>query len=64
MFYTGTHRGKTGTEADLHTMVKNFSAPKGDRDWEAPVQLDHSESARDMVGNIRRVWRAIQRLKY
>lgn len=45
MFSVGTHRGKDYTEAHLQTLVNSFS-----KDDEIPVQLDHSESARDTVG--------------
>ncbi|MHA4169973.1 HK97 family phage prohead protease [Bacillus cereus] len=45
MFSVGTHRGKDYTEAHLQTLVDSFS-----KDDEIPVQLDHSESARDTVG--------------
>ncbi|MGX5581949.1 hypothetical protein [Bacillus cereus] len=45
MFSVGTHRGKDYTEAHLQTLVDSFS-----KEDEIPVQLDHSESARDTVG--------------
>ncbi|PGL88596.1 hypothetical protein CN926_00920 [Bacillus thuringiensis] len=45
MFSVGTHRGKDYTESHLQTLVDSFS-----KDDEIPVQLDHSESARDTVG--------------
>lgn len=45
MFSTGTHRGKEYTEAHLQTLVDTFSVED-----DIPVQLDHSESARDTVG--------------
>lgn len=45
MFSVGTHRGKDYTESHLKTLVDTFS--KND---DIPVQLDHSESARDTVG--------------
>ena len=57
LFRAGVHRGKSYTEADLDTMASSVTAPKTDRDWAVPVQLDHSESARDTVGNVRRAWR-------
>lgn len=56
-FYVGTHRGKEYKEADLDSMVSTFSAPASEDDWDVPVQLDHSDSARDTVGSARRVWR-------
>lgn len=48
MFSTGVHRGVEYTEEDIEELVKNFS-PEED----IPVQVDHSESARDTVGYIR-----------
>ena len=45
MFSTGTHRGKEYTEAHLQTLANNFSVEDA-----IPIQLDHSESARDTVG--------------
>ncbi|MCU5510257.1 hypothetical protein OCB07_15640 [Bacillus cereus] len=45
MFSVGTHRGKDYTESHLKTLVDTFS-----KDDDIPVQLDHSESARDTVG--------------
>jgi hypothetical protein len=47
MFSTGVHRGVEYTEDDLNELVTNFNASE-----EIPVQLDHSESARDTVGYI------------
>jgi hypothetical protein len=51
MFSTGTHRGVEYTEDDIKTLVDNFSTED-----EIPVQLDHSESARDTVGFLREVF--------
>jgi hypothetical protein len=48
MFSIGTHRGVPYTEEDINSLVDNFS--EGD---DVPVQLDHSESARDTVGYLR-----------
>lgn len=45
MFSTGIHRGVEYNEEDLQELVNNFDAEEG-----VPVQLDHSESARDTVG--------------
>ncbi|KAB2380188.1 hypothetical protein [Bacillus toyonensis] len=45
MFSTGTHRGKPYTESHLQTLADSFS-----KEDEIPIQLDHSESARDTVG--------------
>lgn len=45
MFSTGNHRGKEYTEAHLQTLVDSFSVEDA-----IPLQLDHSESARDTVG--------------
>ncbi|WOL25687.1 hypothetical protein [Pectobacterium phage PcaP2EGY] len=45
MFSTGTHRGKEYTEDHLQTLANNFSVEDA-----IPIQLDHSESARDTVG--------------
>jgi len=45
MFSTGTHRGKEYTEDHLQTLVDTFSVEDA-----IPLQLDHSESARDTVG--------------
>jgi hypothetical protein len=45
MFSIGTHRGVEYTEGDLEELVNNFKAEE-----EIPVQIDHSESARDTVG--------------
>lgn len=57
LFYTGTHRGKPWTTRDLDLMVEQFTEPKGELDWDVPGQLDHSESARDTTGHLRKVWR-------
>lgn len=45
MFSTGTHRGKEYTEEHLNTLANNFAVEDA-----IPIQLDHSESARDTVG--------------
>lgn len=50
MFSVGTHRGTEYTEEDLNTLAKNFDPAQ-----EIPVQLDHSDSARDTVGYIEEV---------
>ena len=44
-YFEGTHRGKPYTKQDLHTLANSFN--KADN---VPVQLDHSESAKDTVG--------------
>lgn len=51
MFSAGTHRGVNYTEEDIKQLAANFKA--GD---DVPVQLDHSESARDTVGYIKEVY--------
>lgn len=50
MFSVGTHRGTEYTEDDLKVLVDTFKAED-----EIPVQLDHSDSARDTVGYIQKV---------
>jgi hypothetical protein len=45
LFSTGKHRGTDFTLEDLEELAKNFNAED-----EIPLQLDHSESARDTVG--------------
>ena len=45
MFSTGTHRGKEYTDEHLSTLANNFAVEDA-----IPIQLDHSESARDTVG--------------
>lgn len=50
LFSIGTHRGVEYTEDDLHELAKNFNAQDN-----IPVQLDHSESARDTVGYLKEV---------
>lgn len=50
MFSAGTHRGTEYTKADLETLAKSFDPAQ-----EIPVQLDHSDSARDTVGYIESV---------
>ncbi|PEE18283.1 hypothetical protein CON53_09175 [Bacillus cereus] len=45
LFYTGNHRGKTYTVDHLQALVNSF-----DPEDMVPVQLDHSESAKDTVG--------------
>lgn len=50
MFSVGTHRGTEYTKKDLETLAKSFDPAQ-----EIPVQLDHSDSARDTVGYIEEV---------
>lgn len=50
MFSVGVHRGVEYTPDDLETLVNNFDASE-----DVPVQLDHSESARDTVGYLQDV---------
>lgn len=60
LFYVGQHRAgdKPWSAKDLDEMDATFVAPTGDLDWSVPIQLDHSESARDTQGHIRKTWRA------
>ncbi len=57
LFHTGKHRGIDYTEQRLDEMVNNFAEPAGELDWDVPVQLDHSDSAKDTVGHVRKLWR-------
>lgn len=58
LFTAGTHRGRTYTTDDLDEMVASFKPPATElSDWDVPIQLDHSASARDTQGHIRAVWR-------
>lgn len=57
LFHTGKHRGIDYTEKRLDEMVGNFAEPAGELDWDVPVQLDHSDSAKDTVGHVRKLWR-------
>lgn len=50
MFSVGKHRGTDYTQDDIDQLVKNFNAAD-----KIPVQLDHSDSARDTVGFIESV---------
>lgn len=63
LFKTGYHKGRLYTESDLDKMVSQFAAPQGDFDWSVPVQVDHSDSARDTAGHVRSVFREGTRLK-
>ena len=58
LFYTGRHKGQDWTEDRLQRLANNFSEPKGEMDWTVPGQLDHSESARDTTGHLRKVWKS------
>ena len=51
LFYVGRHKGKDYSAKDLAMILENF-----DPDKTVPVQLDHSASARDTVGFVRRLW--------
>ncbi|MDP9577971.1 UNVERIFIED_ORG: hypothetical protein J2X74_003831 [Bacillus sp. 1751] len=51
MFSIGTHRGVEYTREDIEQLVREF-----DPEDFVPVQLDHSESARDTVGFIREAY--------
>jgi hypothetical protein len=50
LFSTGVHRGVEYTEDDLKELVNNFDPAE-----EIPVQIDHSESAKDTVGYLEEV---------
>ncbi|MGG0648516.1 hypothetical protein ABE083_16875 [Bacillus mycoides] len=45
LFSTGKHRGKTYTSNDLHALASSFN-----KEDMIPIQLDHSQSAKDTVG--------------
>ncbi len=59
LFYAGRHRPKDPlwTTEDLDAMDAQFQPPTGDLDWSVPIQLDHSDSARDTQGHLRLTWR-------
>lgn len=50
LFSVGVHRGVEYTQEDLEELARNF-----DPNEEIPVQIDHSESAKDTVGYLERV---------
>lgn len=57
LFTAGTHRGKLYTKQDLKDLASTFRPPQTDlSDWDVPVQLDHSDSARDTMGHLRSVF--------
>ena len=60
LFYEGQHREGEDpwTAADLDRMDEQFEEPTGDLDWSVPIQLDHSDSARDTKGHLRKTWRS------
>ncbi|MEK7017614.1 hypothetical protein [Bacillus sp. FSL R9-9410] len=45
LFSTGKHRGRNYTSKDLHALASSFN-----KEDMIPIQLDHSESAKDTVG--------------
>lgn len=56
LFSVGVHNGRSYTLADLQELASTFQAPKTDlEDWDVPIQLDHSSSARDTIGHVRSV---------
>ncbi|KJE26123.1 hypothetical protein LG52_24 [Geobacillus kaustophilus] len=50
LFSVGAHRGVEYTEQDLEELANNF-----DPSEEVPIQIDHSESAKDTVGYLESV---------
>ena len=48
LFYVGTHKDRDYSAADLKKVADSFE--------EVPLQLDHSKSARDTVGIVRKTW--------
>jgi hypothetical protein len=50
LFSVGVHRGVEYTEQDLEELANNF-----DPSEEVPIQIDHSESAKDTVGYLESV---------
>jgi len=57
LFSTGVHKNRNYKASDLDSMVTSFTEPTDNLDWSVPVQLDHSDSARDSVGHLRKVFR-------
>lgn len=51
LFYTGSHKGREYSREDLKGIVDAFEPGE-----DVPVQLDHSPSARDTIGFVRRLW--------
>lgn len=50
LFSTGKHRGRNYTSKDLHALASSFN-----KEDMIPIQLDHSESAKDTVGFLENV---------
>jgi len=48
LFYVGTHKGHDYSADDLKKVADSFE--------EVPLQRDHSKSARDTVGIVRKTW--------
>ncbi len=51
LFYAGKHKGQEYNEADIDKMISNFPADG------VPIQLDHSEKAKDTVGISKKVFK-------
>lgn len=64
LFYEGRHRPEDPhwSPKDLDLIDERFIRPTGklgEEDWTVPIQLDHSESARDTKGILLDTWRAL-----
>jgi len=62
LFRTGTHKGRKYEVSDIDKIVEQFYEPPTELDWTVPMQVDHSSSARDTTGNVRKLWREGERL--
>lgn len=56
LFCVGTHKKRAYSAEDLRQVVAAFSPPADEEDWEVPVQADHSDSAWDTTGSVRKLW--------
>jgi len=57
LFRAGKYRGKTYDIEFIDAVIKNHPVLKAEEGLDTPMKVDHSESARDLVGDIIKVYR-------
>lgn len=56
LFEIGNKKGRIYTVKDLDSVVNQFIPPETDKEWDVPVQTDHSNSSWHTVGYVKKVW--------
>lgn len=57
LFRGGIQKGINYDEQKLDNIISSFKIPQGEKDWDVPIQTDHSDSVWSTIGQVRSIWR-------